>query len=216
MHQMTSAICAATPVGSSIDLTDARESGRTYSVRKLKDGRCWMTGPLVISAAQTLKPDTSDVPYDINWNPGTDCNSSTSPCIRWTTNLPTWVTWLYNYPAATAGQNPSSGDATRSICPKGWKLPSTTEFQTLYNNYPSYAAMTNTGGPQFYPYGIYWGGGTWTGLNERGLYWSSQAYGADDHAFFLDIERNGGSSPTVTPVSRWYRGINISIKCVAR
>ncbi|MBQ3348297.1 hypothetical protein IJG90_02145 [Candidatus Saccharibacteria bacterium] len=126
-------------------LTDSRGGvTKSYTVTKLNDGKWWMTSNLNLPGGTTLNAADSDVPtasyytlpasstsgfsndsgeymYNSN-NETTTCNGST-PCNS-------YYSWL----VATAGGKDSSGNAVStngynavySICPKGWRLPTST------------------------------------------------------------------------------------------
>ena len=138
--------------GQVYSLKDSRDE-QSYNVAKLADGKCWMITNLNLAGGTVLSSDKSDVPstnyytlpasttissgtsvqsgqfssdttaYVFNTgNNTTTCNSST-PCNS-------YYSWL----AATAGGKNSSGssvttngyNAAYSICPKGWRLPTST------------------------------------------------------------------------------------------
>ena len=118
----------------------------------------------------------------------------------------------YNWNAATAGtgtQSISSGDASASICSKGWHLPTISEFQALYSYYSSLALMRDTtSGPGF----VYAGhsyGGTIYGQGAHGFYWSSTAtgpYGGGN--LYLD---NSGVSTRSD-----FKYFGMSVRCLAK
>ena len=123
-------------------------------------------------------------------------NSTTGSCYSY-----------YSYAAATAGTNPSSGEADSDICPKGWRLPTSAELTTLTNAYTTgetLAASPFLGvyAGYFYNDDFYYGG-------SNGFYWSSTAdsdYGADCLGF--------GSDSAL--VYRAYKSSGVSIRCVAK
>ncbi|MBQ6355273.1 hypothetical protein IJJ18_02555 [Candidatus Saccharibacteria bacterium] len=117
----------------------------------------------------------------------------------------------YNWYAATAGTGTygmSSGTATASICPKGWRLPTNSEFQTLYNNYNSASSMMSSSGPAFVLSGSR-GGGSTLDQGSYGYYWSSVAYN-NNNAYNLSLY-----SSNVSPQSsnrKWY---GFTVRCIA-
>ena len=151
--------CTLTPEGTTNTLTDTRD-GKSYTVTKLKDGNCWMTTNLKLGKGNgeiiTLTSADSDVitEFDLkasgtsSKNPDAtgDCNvgdwypnstaeylNTTHLCINTTT--PRYGVY-YNWYTATAGTGTyelSSGDATNSICPKGWRLPPNEGDESYYN-----------------------------------------------------------------------------------
>ena len=155
MQEVTPKICENTPQYTvnqkEYTLTDARD-GKTYTVAKLDDNKCWMTQTLALALwdeeknqAITLTPDDSDI--RANWQsptgpsaiwPETDassCEASTytpEACniARYyngseTSNWKEEYGYYYSWGSATAGQSIDieKGVATQSICPKGWRLP---------------------------------------------------------------------------------------------
>ena len=169
MLEMTGAACAKEPTpavtatestyGHSTDntkiptaiLTDTRD-GSTYTIKKLADGRCWMTENLRISN-KTITSDDSDLPagstYTIPANNISAFNSTTNLDAAYVHDE---YGGYYTYYTATAGWGnssvPASSTTPKSICPKGWHLPSTSnsEFQNFAAIYNSHALAT--GAPQ--------------------------------------------------------------------
>lgn len=141
MQDMTGEICAnvtsaadATAEGTQMStLVDSRD-GKTYTVSKLLDGKCWMTKNLALGGSEpiTLTSADSDVTSDFilpasftNWSTS-DINSK--GIYIDTNNSGTGKDeGFYNWYTATAGTGNSSTaageSATSSICPKGWRLP---------------------------------------------------------------------------------------------
>ena len=155
----------------------------------------------------------------------------------------------YNWWTATASAGKSSvtpvgsgvgyKDVNVSICPKGWKLPTgggqplsgstsdrpNSDFNVLYNNYPSSDLMRNTGTctasggagcdnasgtntPGFLLSGYYYSGGALR-LGESGYYWSRSAY-----SMGLAYDLNLNSSAVFPPYANHkYNGL--SVRCVA-
>ncbi|MBQ3305912.1 hypothetical protein IJH02_00535, partial [Candidatus Saccharibacteria bacterium] len=115
----------------------------------------------------------------------------------------------YNWYAATAGTGTcsmSSGNATASICPKGWRLPTNSEFQTLYNNYSSSSAMQGT--PAFVLSGGRYGSSTYY-QGSYGRYWSSTAYSS---ASACNLHLNSSS---VVPQDYNVKYLGFTVRCVA-
>lgn len=153
MQDMTTAICnsvdapvSTTPTDTeSTTLVDARD-GKIYTVSKLLDGNCWMTQNLALGDASGIGAATPLTPEDTDLN-GIDSltvgatwsSSNTAPSFYYTGNNNYGN--LYNWAAAVAGGVVNSGEATSSICPKGWKLPTggdNGQFKNLYSMYQNY------------------------------------------------------------------------------
>ena len=125
----------------------------------------------------------------------------------------------YNWFAATAGEgtySKSSGNVSRSICPKGWRLPtggSNGEFQGLYNvGYNTMAKMQSTDGtigPGFVLSGHRDGGST-NSQGGAGRYWSSTAYN-NYSAQRLELGSSG-----VIPAGSDYKYLGFTARCISR
>ena len=157
MQDMTPEHCTNSTEHQTATLKDKRDN-ETYTVAKLKDGKCWMTQNLRLrlSTGVTLVPQTSDVSY--NWTPNRstettfserwDQVSETARVVRsyYDASRPNDGVY-YNHIAATAESannlNVEGQNASSSVCPKGWRLPRATrqhdsadnEFYTLMINY---------------------------------------------------------------------------------
>ena len=155
MQDITPEHCANSTEHQTATLKDKRDNN-TYTIAKLKDGKCWMTQNLrlKLDTSTPLKPKDSDVQQ--NWTPprSTDtasCQSGT----RWDQDSEGYKTIrscyqsestyntngvYYTHTAATAGttanMNNDGDEATGSICPKGWRLPrTTTRVDSLDNDF---------------------------------------------------------------------------------
>ena len=159
-----------------VTLTDTRDNN-TYTVSKLADGKCWMTQNLRI-INKTITPADSDVisNYTI---PASSINgfSSNDTSNAYVDSDGGFYTW-YTATAGTGTESMSSGNTPVSICPKGWKLPtsgnSNNEFQTLYDNYNSFFALKSN--PVNFTLSGYV---TYSSRSDQGLYgyyWSSTVY----------------------------------------
>ena len=229
LQEMTPSICNAetTPIVSSTGttyqhsdntslvpaagLTDTRD-GNEYVVKKLADGRCWMTENLRL-INKTISSADSNLPEGETW---TIPASSVSGFIAQNTNnayLDSTYGGYYSFYTATAGTggtNLTSGNAPSSICPKGWRLPSggdTGEFLTLFNNYDSSALLQ--GDPGFVLSGYAYRGS----VSEQGTYgafWSSTTYNVN-LAYLLDLY-----SDNVSPWLSTVKYMGYSVRCVAK
>ena len=247
MQEMTPAICnsVATPTSANvttivnlenlyaytgtgaevpeITLADTRGSQpyKTYKVRKLADGNCWMTENLALSDA-TLTSSDSNLPSGASFTlPASDstgwCGAYSSTCVDTPRVLDSGETnygMYYNWSAATAGTGTysvESGEVMGSVCPKGWKLPSAnTDYgvlQNLYSNYNSASAMQSVNGPNFVLSG-YSNVGNISNQGTDGRFWSSTAY-SSDYAYRMFIDN---SSVAFAHGSK-YNGF--AVRCVA-
>ncbi|MBR3324140.1 hypothetical protein IKG24_01190, partial [Candidatus Saccharibacteria bacterium] len=179
MQDFTANDAAAMATGETKTLADSRD-GQDYTVAKLPDGNVWMTKNLNLAGGTTLTPATSNVSSNYTlpasstsgfsdsstayvYNSGSTTCGDDSPCYSY-----------YSYIAATAGTNPSSGNATSDICPKGWRLPTRAEFNTLKSSYSTGSKLT--GSPFLAVYGGDYYNSSFDGGGSYGNYWSSTAY----------------------------------------
>ena len=121
-------------------VTDDRDgTTRSYRIAKLADNKCWMldnlklgktTGTTTLTPANTniatnftLPKVAASAPYS------REVPNAFGPVPGDTGSGATNYGYLYNWPAATAGETPASMptggvNAMYSICPVGWRLPS--------------------------------------------------------------------------------------------
>ena len=172
---------------------------------------------LDLSTSKTLTPADTNIPS--NWTPSTgttttisgynsDTGKSYNPGNKYyggTGSEHYHVGNYYQWSAATAGYTGIS-QSTRSICPKGWTLPSQSQFQALINSGLSGSNFMNA------PYYLLRGGNlnnsSLPNAGSRGYYWSSTPDGSSD-AYGLYF----GSGSVYTTFSDRYRGQ--SVRCVA-
>ncbi|MBQ3271520.1 hypothetical protein IJH10_02865 [Candidatus Saccharibacteria bacterium] len=194
--------------------------GNSYRVRKLADGNCWMTENLRLVGSKKLTSADSNVSSDYTlpasstsgWCTDADATCNDKENVLDSGNASYGV--YYSWKAATAGTGTSavtSGNATASICPKGWRIPtggSSGEFQTLYNNYNSSALMQSA--PAFVLSGARNGDIT-TGQGDSSYYWSSTARGsATAYDFVL---RDSG---VVLPTDHSAKYLGFTVRCISR
>ncbi len=155
-----------------IDDRDADGTGtkKSYKVRKLADGNCWMVDNLEydllalynngkrgigskndgstfemtdanLASSVGYYTTTADA-YDYVVNPNT--KSISNATVNSYLGNATRPEYYYNWTAATAGQgsrNNTGGAVDGSICPAGWRLP--TNYTDLANQSISWSALTN-------------------------------------------------------------------------
>ncbi|MBO7699220.1 fibrobacter succinogenes major paralogous domain-containing protein [Candidatus Saccharibacteria bacterium] len=201
-------------------LRDVRDDN-TYVVRKLADGNCWMTENLKLtgptSDSRRLYPADTDITVTywdlpaVNTDFGTSCSDTAKNMLAGGSDS---YGVYYNWYAATAGTGTcsmSSGNATSSICPRGWKLPtgsSSGEFQALYDEYSSSSAML--GSPVNFVLSGRRGGSSTLYQGSYGYYWSSTAYNSDS-AYRLYL-----NSSDVSPADGSNKYYGLTVRCVAR
>lgn len=173
-----------------------------------------------------FQPDKSD--SDVTWSKGSGtftltasysgawCTEQSAACYNQSMVLDSGDSnygAYYNWYAATAGTGTysvSSGNATSSICSKGWRLPtgdSNGEFEQLYRKYNSLNLMLGT--PNFVLAG-YRFGYTTHDVGIKGEYYSSSA-GGNELASTLIFE-NGAVH------THWgnYNRTGHNVRCLAR
>ena len=98
MQDMTPAICAASTIGDEAILTDTRDN-KSYVVRKLKDGRCWMVQNLALGGTTpiTLTPADSNVSANFTLSASSNSFGTTNDAAgininRMHSNGDTWIT----------------------------------------------------------------------------------------------------------------------------
>ena len=193
-------------------LVDTRDNN-TYTVSKLADGRCWMTQNLRI-AGKTLTPADSDVTsnYTIPASSinGFSSHDTSNAYVDSDGGFYTWYTTTAGtgtYSLSTNGQN-----TTVSICPKGWRLPTSEnngEFQTLYNNYNSSSALRSN------PVNLTLSGSVSSSSrynqDTNGYYWSSTVY-SSLNAYGLFLLGTSDVSPEINLI----KSNGFSVRCIAR
>ena len=173
-------MCSTQASSQAVELLDLRDN-QLYTVRYI-NGNCWMTRNLTIGcngssnsygasiSSKTLTSEYSNV--DTTWStPTTVFNSSnnspntstgyTTPAMQCSSTYGAW----YNYAAATAGtilNTYNYTDATKDICPAGWRLPTNSEQSSI----TSYASDFSPAIGGYYNYGGYY-------ATSIGLWWSA-------------------------------------------
>ena len=164
-------------------LTDSRDSGKTYTVGVVTSSnsssatrKLWMTQNLSIGCTtggaisqKTLTSANSNVSASYT-TPSASGHSNTYTDSKIVCSNDANKGAWYNYVAATAGTINTNGDntteASYSICPSGWKLPSHADISDAASNWDAFRPVTG---------GLYDGGTLYnTGL---GVWWSTLAAG---------------------------------------
>jgi len=228
IQTITAASCPTTRT----QVQDARDS-HTYWVQKLADGKCWMltnlgyagSGTNTYSDTKTLTNGTDDTYTVASYyvTPSTT-NFTTEPTAPSTSTDGTGqYGYLYNWCAATGGDLASSGCSstittplpvtTASICPSGWRLPTSNggEFTALNTAINGGSTTTDAG-----LIGTPWlaqRGGVWDwGFSYQGsvgYYWSSTQYSATD-AYYLVFHSTG-----LSPASNLNKFFGFAVRCIA-
>ena len=196
MQDMSGFICSmvATPTDTtsaeSTQLIDTRDN-KIYWVSKLKDGNCWMSDDLDLGSNSNinLTPDDTDIANDVTF-PAVQTSNDVVWASSWldTDGAATFRTYsnveygkFYNWYTATAGTGDVtalSGDASGSICPKGFMLPTSTHWKTLVDVYginSENADRLLLAPIKISNDGLYYYNTFWNGWKPKGtaIYWSS-------------------------------------------
>ncbi|MBQ3309374.1 fibrobacter succinogenes major paralogous domain-containing protein [Candidatus Saccharibacteria bacterium] len=191
---------------------------RSYTVRKLADGNCWMAENLKLTLTNNQPVLVGTFSGgETSWTPtgdsaGNNFNANTKSNI----SVDGRNEWYYPWYAATAGQgtNTASPTISQSICPKGWKLPDsggsiTPSFQSIINEYSATAATTLEAFPLEYVASGRYGAGNLTNQS-AGYYWSSNPYTSDSN-YAYNLLFSGSTGPQNYSIK--YYGL--SVRCVA-
>ena len=235
-----------------VQVKDTRD-GKIYWVSKLKDGNIWMTQnldyDLSVQANQTLTPATSNVTANrtvtpVAWGMGFGSVYYMDGGDNYFANGTTQTAGLaslpedsidrhyaqgdyYSWKAATAGQGTTSitteQDINESICPAGWRLPTSHSadanysFGNLVKQY-GYTGSNQSGttdttllaSPLFFARGGYVFSGSLNHQGSGGRYWSSRADSLSARAYGLSFD-----SSNVDPSLGSNRYSGYSVRCVA-
>ncbi len=193
-------------------------NNNTYVIKKLADGKCWMTENLRI-VNKTISAADSNLQSGETW---TIPASSISGFNAQNTNdayLDSTYGGYYTFYTATAGwgtDNVTSGNSPRDICPKGWRLPTTREsssdFKILRSYYDSLELMM--GAPGFiYSSRIFENRLSVNNAGETtsGHFWSSSSMD-NSAAWSMGIYKSGSSVSTDNRAAKTW---GLAIRCVA-
>ena len=262
LQSFTTAQCTALPTYNGtnedavITLHDPRGAGQDYQVAKLADGNCWMLDNLKLGSASgstLLTPADTNIASNLTLpqitdNPPMDTQEDQDnlydtpfvfgPVPGDTGSGATNYGYLYNWPAATAGESRTShdetaGDAPYSICPANWRLPTASriwdddEGEYVYSgDYPDLDRAfggTGTGLWSGEPniaqwqydgafkgvFSGYWVG-DFDGQGDYGFFWSASAHpGNADGAFGA-----GFDADEVGPAGHNGRLAGFSVRCL--
>ena len=210
MQDMTPEICANAKEHQTATLRDVRD-GNTYTVAKLKDGKCWMTQNLRI-INKTITPADSDVTTNYNIPAssinGFSSNNTSNAYVDSDGGLYTW----YTATAGTGTQSMSTQgqNATVSICSKGWRLPTSGnggEFEALNNRYSSISDLTANADFTFSGR-VHSSSRGYQGSS--GYYWSSTV-NSSSNAYHLLL-----NTSYVYPANHSSKNYGFSVRCIAR
>lgn len=233
MQDLDKDICEATAIGTSHQLTDKRAGNKKYWVTRLADGNCWMTQNLDFDGGGTQTQtignwdngsgaghvqnttaawyEPGDLYYVVaNGGLGSSaCGANAGPSGCGTSIFNTTgdahyhIGNFYSWPAATTTSG-GADQASDSICPAGWKLPTSGtsgslnisnadgdgSFEYLLRHY-NWAGSTSIqpsaigsagiyGAPLYFFSGGRLDNGQYLNGSTLGYYWSSTPSGSDN------------------------------------
>lgn len=199
-------------VGKSAILRDARD-GNLYTVKRLADGKVWMTENLriidkTISSVDSNLPEgeTYTIPASSKFG-FSDIDTSAAYYAD--------DSGFYNHYTATAGWSTANAvyniSSPQDICPKGWRLPvggyeedAHNDFQKLFDNYNSSELMR--GEPGFVTSGYVYRDNY---FKNEGYYWSSTTSATSGGAYYLHLSQSVNAGEYTTKSSGY------AIRCVA-
>lgn len=217
MQEMTTDICGKAKENDTKQLVDIRD-GKSYWVTKLKDKNCWMTQNLDYDSPSSTKitnPSSwtnTSATYRAYYDPGYKVVSGTALVDAGSSDTHLLVGNYYSWASATANSGNSlttdGAIATESICPSGWRLPTSKaggEFEILTttygigNNAAGSTALRSA--PFYFIFGGLVNSGSLSVAGTNGYYWSSTAYRSDG-AYILGFYSSnvGPSTSTAIPI----------------
>lgn len=214
-------------------VTPDSANAKSYMVRKLADGNCWMTQDLEIPLASgtTIEASYNTTASAYSFTPSAACSVNGACSMNANTKADNG-TYYYSWYAATAETGTStdvSTDTSASICPIGWRLPANYTIDQA----KSYGSLTNSYGfttnganntqnhvaqlesaPLNFARSGYYGNGGLTGSGTHVLYWSSTVYTGvtSAYSFFYYIVHGASYTGPQYGDTKYY-GFNV--RCVA-
>ena len=133
--------CDQLQTNQTITLTDARDNNQ-YTISKLNDGICWMTQNLKLQNYK-LTPIDSDITIELYNIPASSNHYEQNKDFVYIYS----DTGYYTFQTSSAGESmsKSNSDVNQSICPKGWGLPSSSQYsriRSLYGSSPSIFSLS--------------------------------------------------------------------------
>lgn len=193
--------------------------------------RSWSLGnfriasPTVLTATCSKKSSVAECSLFTAYDTPTAANTSDADNAHYI------VGNYYQWCTATAGCKNSSGQtgtsllgesAVDSICPRGWRLPTPTNFYSLVTSFDRQTTKQKVVAFTSSPYYFVAGGDVYQDMNSMlsgagstGFYWSSVAdNNTSVYAKFLDFSSNAiHSGPSLSGTYRYY---GFSVRCIAR
>ena len=225
LQDISTQLCDVTAIGVATELVDKRD-GKNYSIKKLADGKCWMTANLQLGSgtALTLTPALSDVSVNFSlpvapttisrWGSSDSYAASTLQLYdSQNDDYGVYYNW-YTATAETGTYTMTSGTANSSICPRGWKLPisdtSSNDFLDLYNAYSDISDFMSEGNWGVLS-GYYHNAGAINEIGERGYWLSSTPFTTSQGVFLLST-----TALDVSPRYSFGRHFGYPVRCLVK
>ncbi|MDO4746985.1 MAG: FISUMP domain-containing protein [Candidatus Saccharibacteria bacterium] len=212
---MKASLSIADATTGTYNLIDARD-GQSYTVAKLADGELWLTKNLNYgnNTDVLLTPYDTDLPTGITFKAPastTDFETTNSDATYVSPKILTDNTYgsYYSYAAAIASTTAysTSQNITTSICPKGWDLPTSTQYNNLrtVSGNTTYAKMSAA--PYSFIYAGYRNGTSFTSQTSAIRLWTSTNYSAS-YAYYTTAYSTASYSSN-------YKRYGESVRCIA-
>lgn len=199
MQNFTAAQCQSQASNGNVTVVDSRDNN-SYTVRYI-NGACWMTQNLRLAGGTQLNSTTSNVssnytlPADSTAS-GTFWDNDGSVHYSGNTDYGSY----YDFCAASAGTRcnyDSSDDSENDICPKGWRLPTLNEMNSIRSHVSAFSPV----------YSGYYSNGSLRDTGSDGNWWSATAFSS---AVQYYLYYNSGSLTT----SHTRKNFGFSVRCI--
>lgn len=212
MQNFTKSMCQSQASSGNVTIYDSRDQ-EPYTVRYI-NGNCWMTKNLYLGikgSTMDLTSSNTNITGSYTLPSASGAKSTSNYGVELVLKKDNYA--FYTFAAATAGTNPRSGNATQDICPKNWRLPTYSEYNSLVSIYSNATAIT--GAPFNAQVTGRVGSGSWTSVGSvtSGGLWSSTGY---DQAYAYYLGYNTYPSLNTSVTGREYRYDGYGIRCVAK
>ena len=215
LQDMTGSIKSSMTARTAYTLYDGRD-GQEYRITVLEDGELWMTQNLNFAEDHDVVLTASDTNL-ISGSTFTAPASSTS--FLTTSNVTSYTTpkimrddtygAFYSYAAAIADttSHTSSEVINTSICPFGWSLPVSTNFNNLS------IGGQYTSSPYYFVYAGYRNGSSTTSQGSMLRIWTANNY-SSPYATAWYVSTSGNSTTSSTTSSGNYKRYGESVRCI--
>lgn len=207
MQDFTNAQCQSLASDDNFTVVDGRD-GSDYTVRYI-NGACWMTQNLRLAPGTTIYDTDSNISTESYIIPSSSLLSGNSFTEGRTFNSGNTTDGVYYNGCAASAGTACSGTAqsyTNDICPKGWRVPSYSDFETIAQLQVSTTTYVGAFSPVMS--GCYFDGSR-QAYGARGYFESSTAANG---SYWYTLYYEGGS--LVLNYGSYGRGYGASIRCI--